>query len=386
MPRGALVGYDFDRFNHRLTAASTAITHATQNAGNIRDWLVESTRRFREWEDTQIARRAELARQAQSGRVPEHELRSARQATVGASGSMAIEGGSQSEMSSVTHGDGADAVDPNFGRDAESSGAQKAMANKIWNICPRIYDDEIIVRQPLHITTYSGATEHLTLSTTLASTGPYVPWISGNISANTIQLNNLFTPYPNDTSLKPRGYAWYSQLYTKYQVLETKWTIIITCNTCIPTGTDAVNTSYHTNIPHVFYAQTSDTTHPSIASEKDLMELAHSNGAAKTMTLERPKEIDFLSGYHGLTNNTVTFQGTWTPAKFDDLEVDITRQPISNVGAVPNWINYLDIGAVNYNTALPTAQTNPISYSLTYSLEFLVHYKKILYSKYATDN
>lgn len=283
-----------------------------------------------------------------------------------------------SDIPMDTHGDGADAVDKPFGRDAEGSAQQKALAASLWNRAPRIYDDEIIVRLPL-VATCTDSGGALIFYPGLATAGPPLTVNIGTLSGARVQLNNIYTPLPADTAQRPRGYAWYSQLYNYYQVLETRWHYqVIAMTDTLSTTSPAT-----TDIPLVVYAQVSDNSHTGVSNERQLFELGASNGADKSLVVHNPLRISFHNGMTGTVKNTVDFSGTWTPAKFDDLQIDITRQPMTAIGSAPNWINYLDLGYCNYNSAAPT---NNQYYMYKIHLEFLVHFKKVNMTKYLTSN
>lgn len=294
----------------------------------------------------------------------------------------------QAGVAMDTHGDGCDVVDPLFNRDAEDESQQKAAAGALWTRAPRIYDDEIIVRMPLVLTMNkdnptSGA-QPLYFNPGLA-TAISIPNVQV-ATASWLQLNNIYAPWPTDTTRRPRGYAWYSQLYNYYQVLETRWTYTVTAmndllQTTAPTTTD---------IPLTFAAVTQDTSRTDWttsgsgkpAAYIDLLECAMNNGADKSAIWERPAQITWHNG-PGNQPTKITFSGTWTPAKFDDLQIDITRQPMTAVGASPNWLNHLDLYCINWNTAQPE---NSMYYKIDIFVEFLVHFKKVNMSKYRTAN
>lgn len=280
------------------------------------------------------------------------------------------------------HGDGASAVDKPFNRDGEDKQKQQALAASLWHRAPRIYDDEIIVRMPL-VPTFdsSSATNPMEWTPTLATAGPPILPSVQLFNAYRVQVNNIFTPFTNDTSLKPRGYAWYSQLYNYYQVLECRWKYITNAISC--GGSNAAATNATANQPVHIYSTIGDNAHTSFASDRALMELGYSNGADKNIIIKGPAQITDMNGLCAKIPRTLTFEGVWTPAMFEDLQTNITFQPMTAIGAAPNWINYLDFGAINYNT---TAATSPQTFQTYIYLEFLVHFKKVNMSKYATGN
>lgn len=280
----------------------------------------------------------------------------------------------------VVHGDKADAADPVFGRDAESEHAQKAAAASLWSRAPRIYDDEIIVRLPfiVDMTTAAAGTPR-TFTPTLAAAGPPIVPAFGSVSFAQIQLNNIFTPYPTDTTFKPRGYSWYSQLYNLYQVLETRYKYMISS---VSEATSSA-TPGTTDLPIKWCTVMTDNAHTGLATPRDALELGWSNGADKSIIIDGPHEASDETGLTGTITNTCSFSGTWHPAKFDDLQTNITFQPMTGVGANPNWTNYLDVVYSNYNTV---AQTVPAVWRVQFFCEFLVHFKKINMTKYKTAN
>ena len=281
-----------------------------------------------------------------------------------------------------THGDGASNADQPFNRDGEDKGKQQAIAASLWHRAPRIYDDEIIVRMPL-IPTFdtSSATNPMEWTPTLAAAGPPIVPSVQLFNAFRVQVNNIFTPFTNDTSLKPRGYAWYSQLYNYYQVLECRWKYITNAISC--GGSNAAATNLTANQPVHIYATIGDNSHTAFASDRALMELGYTNGADKSIVIKGPAQITDMNGLCNKIPRTITFEGTWTPAMFEDLQTNITFQPMTAIGSNPNWINYLDFGSINYNT---TAASSPMAFQTYVYLEFLVHFKKVNMTKYATGN
>ena len=299
-----------------------------------------------------------------------------------------ITSGSESNMpgGDNTHGDGADAVDDTFNRDQENAHTQKMVAAKLWQQVPRIYDDEIIVRMPLCLTGETAALGQTGIPwfTTLAAAGPPVVPAVGYMTRMACVLNDIFVPYPNETTFKPRGYSWYSQLYNYYQVLETRWTYhTVSINDAVQTEvSDAITATNH--VPVRLYAGVSDNSHTAFTDARGIQEIGHTNGASKSVIIHGPKQIDQWQGRTGDVTNTITFQGTWTPAKFDDLQIDITRNAMTATGNSPNWKNYLDLGYINFNTAQSALKDN--NFATQIHLEFLVHWKKVNMTKYALAN
>lgn len=217
---------------------------------------------------------------------------------------------------------------------------------------------------------------------TLATAGPPIVPNVANLADYRVQLNNIFTPYTADTNVKPRGYSWYSQLYNYYQVLECRWKYVTNAISCQGSAASASNLT--ANLPQHLYATISDNSHTAFASERALMELGYTNGADKNIIVKGPAQItDMNAGLHSVVPKTVTFEGTWTPAMFEDLQTNITFQPMTATGSPPNWINYLDFGYIEYNT---TSAASPPAFQTYVYLEFLVHWKKVNMSKYATAN
>lgn len=306
------------------------------------------------------------------------------QDSIGFSSQMSFKssGPSTTDAPMDVHGDACDGADKAFGRDAEGSAQQKAIASSLWNRAPRIYDDEIIVRMPLDILTYNtmGSQVNTTFTPGLATAGPpIVPNLQYLNQSGNIHLNDIYLPFQYDSTRRPRGYSWYSQLYNYYQVLECRWTVKVrACTDLLSTTTPST-----ADLPMLMTCQVSDNQHTALTTGEQVMELGHTNGADKSFVLERPLYITWQNGKTGSVQNTLEFSGTWTPAKFDDLQIDITRQPMTAVGASPNWLNWLDTLYVNYNTAQPTGN---VYYQTEVSLEYLVHFKKINASKYLTAN
>lgn len=292
----------------------------------------------------------------------------------------------EGSMADATHGDGADAVDSAFGRDAEGTGTQKQIAGALWNICPRIYDDEVIVRLPLVVTMSpenpSGTAALYTYAPGLAAAGPPLVPTVDRMAAAAFQLNNVFTPYTSDTAHKPRGYSWYASLYKYYQVLEARITYTIQANT------DLVSTAAPatTDTPHSFVLCTTDLLHTDFSaaagSWDNIHELAMSNGAAKSARFSHPTQITWHNGQADIPTR-IKLQTVWTPGQFDDLQTNITLQPMTAIGSPPNWINYCDLYCINYNTTQPT---NNVYYTISIHTEFLVHFKKVSMTQYIVKN
>jgi hypothetical protein len=292
------------------------------------------------------------------------------------------------------NGEGTKAVDRPFDRDAESEAKQKAIAAMLWNRAPKIYDDSIIVRMPLQIsinTFYDGNVSNANTWTpslaTFTGTGPLKAYMN-YLTNYTVKLNSILEPFPFYTGYKPQGYSHYANLYSYYQVLETRWTYHTECLHKSTSGSDPQTSE----IPLQIYAQETDNNDLSLlpggaagvttVSFEDMIvkQLGATNAADQVTIVHGPVGITGqTSGITPSVKNAVTFSGIWTPAKFDDLQVDVTRQPMTLTSANPNWINYLKLGYINYNTA----NTSPVSdYHTTIHLEFLVHFKKLKGSKY----
>lgn len=302
------------------------------------------------------------------------------------------------------HGDACDKVDKVFGRDGEDKGRQESVAARLWRNAPRIYDDEIIVRMPLYIsqtsvvnnTTNNAGTWKPRLATAPAGGAPLIPHAAllqggAEDQALTIRLNDIYDPYPQAPAYAPRGCNWYNNLYKYYQVLETKWTVrheFITNQDVPNSGVSAASATQ--DIPIQVFAQVTDvnqtdiTTVGGVNGARSLQELGYTNGADKSIIIHGPVEITHnTSGIHN-TKNGVTFSGTWSPAMFDDLQIDITKQPMTATGSSPNWLNYLDSGYINYNQTDYTPDPNIVK--TTIILEFLVHFKKVNMSQYKLVN
>jgi len=285
-------------------------------------------------------------------------------------------------MATATHGDACDIADKLFGRDAEDTQQQKEAAASLWARAPRIYDDEIIVRLTFcpPIAASNGANAlYYKANSFLATAGtPVVPNIQAVAGCDFI-LNDIFTPYPTDTAKKPRGYTHYAALYNLYQVLETRWSYNITAINPNSLASDPVK-SY----PYEVVVREGDNTDPAGFAARDYWELGHSNGADKTVIFHGPHLIS--NSYSRAPNNvggSLTFGGTWTPARFDDLQTNITFQPMTAVGAQPNWKNYLHLDWINYNT---TANVTDDDFAIHFMVEQLVHFKKINVTKYKVNN
>jgi hypothetical protein len=283
-------------------------------------------------------------------------------------------------MQIATHGDGATAAEEPFNRDATNADQQKAIAASLWNRAPKIYDDEIIVRLPFILTGQNAAAaQPMSWRATLATAGPPLVPATSILNQSAIKLNDIFTPYPFDTSFKPRGYSWYAQLYNLYQVLECRWKYHTVAISNTLATTDAINKDQ----PLEIYAQMSDNSHTVFADPRTITELGYTNGADKSIIIQGPAKITAESGKLGNVTNTKTFEGVWTPAQFEDLQTNITFQPMTAIGASPNWGNYLDFGYINYNTV---NYTDFNWFQTKLYCEFLVHFKKVNMTKYATSN
>lgn len=294
----------------------------------------------------------------------------------------------------AVHGDSADMSDSMFGRDAENSKAQEAFAATLWNKAPRIYDDEIIVRMPFDTlyTAYSnaGSDSFLTFDTTTN----LATFAGGNIKpfsvrAASLQLNNIFTPWSYAVGMKPRGYAWYSQLYNYYQVLEVRWTVYVKSLASV-TGSNTAALQLTSDQPVYVNVAMSDNVHTDFSAggaagfnqDRNIMEMAHNNGADKSLVYSHGTQLSGTFAFAGADQPSChTFNGVWTPAKFDDLQIDITRQPMTATGSPPNWANWLDVYFVNFNTVNATWL-----FKYDFHCEFLCHWKKINATKYATPN
>jgi hypothetical protein len=281
-----------------------------------------------------------------------------------------------------THGDACDAVDIPFGRDGENVAQQKAAAAALWNRAPRIYDDEIIVRMPFIIpleSTASGTGMLYTANTNLAAAGPPIVPNVNYYNGGSLVLNDIFSPYASNTALKPHGYGWYSQLYNYYQVLECRWNIRI--SKLCPNINENTGTK---NYPLAVFCTVGDNTNPVFNNDRACWEVGHNNGASKSLIVHGPRWIsnDYARSPDS-TGGSEDFGGSWTPAMFDDLQTNITFQPMTAVGAQPNWKNYLNLGFINYN---PTASAAASLWVVNVHYEYLVHFKKINLTKYGNLN
>ena len=192
-------------------------------------------------------------------------------------------------------------------------------------------------------------------------------------------LNDIFTPYTTNTAWKPRGYNFYANLYNYYQVLETRWTVHISSVASSQAAVDGTKST-----PYAVAVQISDNSHTVLGDDRTVYELGHNNGCDKTLVVHGPRRIspDFARAPNDV-GGSLTFSGIWTPAKFDDLQINIQYNPMTQVTSQPNWKNFLDLVWINYNKNAPA---DPDIFLIELHVEQLVHFKKINTTRYATAN
>lgn len=261
------------------------------------------------------------------------------------------------------HGDAADGVDRQFNRDQEDEKSQKMVAASLWHKAPRIFDDEIIVRLPL------GTSNANSFGSTAAPTF---------FTYGAIRLNDAYKPL-GWTSTQGKGFYWYSQLYAYYQVLECRVTydiIFITPTTSVfaTSNTNALTADLPIEVGYQLSAAGQEVAPTNVGQWRGL---AINNPAAKTTIFSNIQEMPLHLNMN--QSSRVQLSYTWTPAMFDDLEVDITRQPLTAIGGSPNWLNYGDLLLANANTVFPTI--SPVA-QVILRMEQLVHFKKIPTTNY----
>jgi len=265
-------------------------------------------------------------------------------------------GGGDDMSGDMMHGDSADAVDGAFDRDSENPSAQKALASSLWPRAPRIYDDEIIVRLP-RVTTSAKTTSN-------ADTSPTV-FVQ-------VRLNDAYKP-DNASAIQCKGMAHYTNIYKYYQVLETRVTfdIEMLAPTVTATGTQTYIT---TDLPILFGTFMSANGQNNTPATFDLWKsVALSNPCPKTNIFSNVVELAQHGGMqHQQTRHQ--FHIKWTPAQFDDLEIDITRQALTSTTASPNWVNWGELMWANPNSSNTT--TLP-GFQVITRVEQLVHFKRI---------
>lgn len=274
-----------------------------------------------------------------------------------------------------THGDGADMADEPFNRDAENRGQQLSTAAALWNRAPRIYDDAIVVRMPVWA---SGVKAFSSFDAN--PQGAFGP----------LRLNDIYLPITGLATTRPHGYSFYSSLYSYYQVLETRvnvkyWISPVMNSTVNSTDGTAANTQLFNTSNYTPDAclrigyMASSVTRNAPGSTRTWEEVATNNGADKTVIFGNINRLYYQSA-QGPQQGGDSY--TWVPATFDDLEIDITRNPMTAVGSSPNWLNYYD-QLYSYDQA--TYISNSVI-NYTVRMEFLVHFKKINQTKYYTND
>lgn len=285
-------------------------------------------------------------------------------------------------MTEACHGDKTDGLDREFNEHEENSTKQHHIAKALWTKAPRIYDDAIVVRMPIYYTfNYTPALS--------AGSGPYTGL--GN-QFQSFGLNDIFAPIQGSgtAALKPHGYSWYATMYTYYQVLESRWNVSVT-NLADSLGgtTNYATQNYPIKVGAAVDSQVSalSTLFPNTVTAADnyrrWRELAMSNGADKTVIFTHIADITQLSGIDGSIPHKCTFDGHWNPAKFDDLEVNNSLNPMTLINNSPGWSNTLNLIVYNQNTM---AQSQPDLLRIEVFIEYLVHYKKIQPVQYRVLN